>query len=310
MSRWALLERLPVSPAHGRIPPWWLPWGAAAATALVIAAGVFAVWEFAPWAAAANRTASPAHATAGTAAPAAPAAAGSAAALAPGTTLTGSAGAASGAGAPTLAALLAKNSAQTDPDSAFAKLFGLWGAHYSAGSVDPCTQATQQGLECFVQHASFAQLRLYNRPAILMITDDAGAAHHVVMTGLDDEHARLELAGTHDIGIAELARYWYGDFVLLWRPGVRGGGKVLSLGMRGADVRQLRESLERLRGANADAAASDVFDEQLGAMVRDFQRSHRLTVDGVAGVQTLVVLNGAIAAPNTPLLAASSVHGG
>ncbi|HUK01691.1 MAG TPA: AAA family ATPase [Steroidobacteraceae bacterium] len=269
-----------------RIPPAWLPWVAAAATAVVIGAGVIAVWEFAPWAAAASRT---------TAVPS-PAAASAPPAAVPVVT------------APSLATLLAQNPSQTDPDSAFGRLFGLWGAHYTAGSVDPCTQASAQGLECFVQHASLAQLRLYNRPAILMVNDDSGGAHHVVMSGLDDEHARIELGGTHEIGIAELSRYWYGDFILLWHPNVR-GSKVLSMGMRGSEVRDLRVSLERLRGGASDPAAGDVFDAKLAELVRDFQRTHRLTVDGVAGVQTLVVLNGATAAPDTPLLLASSVHG-
>jgi len=44
-------------------------------------------------------------------------------------------------------------------------------------------------------------------------------------------------------------------------------------------------------------------------LVRDFQRSHRLAVDGVAGLQTLVVLNSATAEPHSPVLLASSVHG-
>src|SRR5262249_44904035 len=148
---------------------------------------------------------------------------------------------------PSLAELLAQHSGETDPDSAFAKLFGLWGARYSAGSVDPCTQAAQQGLECFVQRGSLAQLRLYNRPAILMLNDDAGAAHQVVLSALDDEQARVDLGGIRKIGIGELSRYWFGDFVLLWRPDTH-TLKPLSLGMRGEDVRQLRLSLERIAG--------------------------------------------------------------
>lgn len=37
-------------------------------------------------------------------------------------------------------------------------------------------------------------------------------------------------------------------------------------------------------------------------MVRDFQRSHRLVVDGIAGVQTQLVLDSAIGVPGTPTL--------
>jgi general secretion pathway protein A len=208
-----------------------------------------------------------------------------------------------------LAQLLAGNAAETGPDGAFGKLFALWGAHYVAGGTDPCSQALQQGLECFVQRGSFAQLRLYNRPAILMLNDDSGMQHHVVLTGLDDERARIDLGGTtHAIGIGELSRYWFGEFLLLWRPATH-DLKPLSIGMRGEDVRRLRQSLQRLRGDKVADPPSDLFDAELGELVRDFQRTHRLTVDGVAGVQTLVVLNSATAEPDSPLLLAASLHG-
>jgi hypothetical protein len=44
--------------------------------------------------------------------------------------------------------------------------------------------------------------------------------------------------------------------------------------------------------------------------VRDFQRQHQLTVDGIAGVQTQIALAGAIAGPDTPLLSAVENHHG
>ena len=71
--------------------------------------------------------------------------------------------------------------AETDPDNAFTQLFKLWKASYVAGDVDPCTQAQQQGLECLMQRGSFGQLRHYNRPAILLLNDDKGGTHQVVI---------------------------------------------------------------------------------------------------------------------------------
>jgi general secretion pathway protein A len=293
-----------------KLLPWWLPWSAVAATAIVLALGASALWQLAPWGAAAPTHArvagraavsTAATVTSGTAAKpitAAPAIAMAASQAAPGTA----------APAATLAKLLVSHASETDPDSAFGKLFALWGAHYVAGNVDPCTQAAQQGLDCFVQKGSLAQLRLYNRPAILMLSDDGGAPHQVVLSALDDEQARVDLGGPHAVSIAELSRYWFGDFVLLWRPQTR-HLKPLSLGMRGEDVRQLRERLDRVNGIHGAVADSDLFDAGLAQQVREFQRAHRLTVDGVAGVQTLVVLNSATAEPHTPLLLAANVHG-
>ncbi|HTC43671.1 MAG TPA: AAA family ATPase [Steroidobacteraceae bacterium] len=278
--------------------PRWLPWSVGTATAVVLACGGWAAWRYGAW----SQIAGPvqAHAlTHATLRASTPAGSAPALALAP----AGSAPAAS------LSSLLTKDSAQTTPDAAFGHLFSIWGAHYAAGTADPCTQATAQGLECYVQKGSLAQLRLYNRPAILMLTDETDAAHQIVLTGLDDEQAHIELGDDRQqVSIGDLSRYWFGDFILLWRPGTR-DPKPLSPGMQGAQIRQLRQELTRLNGKTAAANASDVYDGELAQLVRDFQRAHRLTADGVAGVQTLVVLNGALAQPDTPQLASLPEHG-
>ena len=80
--------------------------------------------------------------------------------------------------------------------------------------------------------------------------------------------------------------------------------------MRGADVRWLRKALQQLRGQHSDGAVSDVFDDELTGEVREFQRAHQLTVDGIAGLQTQIALAGAVAAPNAPLLFTANTHGG
>ena len=84
--------------------------------------------------------------------------------------------------------------------------------------------------------------------------------------------------------------------MLLWRPGT-GGSQPLGLGARSARVRWLRDSLRRVNGLPADELGNDRFDTELAALVEDFQRKHRLAVDGIAGVQTQVALD---AAPTTP----------
>ena len=162
-----------------------------------------------------------------------------------------------------------------------------------------------------IERGSFGQLRLYNRPAILMLSDGAGTSHEVVLTALDDEQARIELGGTRSVGLGELSHFWLGDFVMLWRP-ASSPVKALSAGMRGAEVRWLRRSLQRLHGVADNAPVSDLFDAELGALVRDFQRRHQLAVDGIAGVRTQIAVAGALGAPDTPLLSAVDTdhHGG
>jgi general secretion pathway protein A len=143
-----------------------------------------------------------------------------------------------------------------------------------------------------------------------MLSDDAGTSHQVVLTALNDEHATVQLGGvSHDVSIGELSRYWFGDFVMLWRPGTS-QVKSMAQGMRGDDVRWLRQSLQRVEGEHSDGPVSDVFDADLSRLVRDFQRQHRLTVDGIAGVQTQIVLASAVAPPDSPFLYLADAHGG
>jgi general secretion pathway protein A len=204
--------------------------------------------------------------------------------------------------APDLDKLLGTYGAETDPDNAFNKLFALWSLRYVAGTVDPCTQAQQAGLECLTQRGSLAQLRLFNRPAVLNVIDSTGHAHQVVLAGLDDEHAQVDLGGAQrEVGIGDLSRSWFGDYVLLWRPAA-GGSQPLALGARNARVRWLRDSLRQVNGLPAEQVPNDRFDPDLVALVEEFQRRNRLAVDGIAGVQTQVALDAALNDSATPFL--------
>jgi len=203
---------------------------------------------------------------------------------------------------PNLDKLLAQYDGETDPDNAFNKLFALWGIRYVAGGVDPCTQALHSGLECLTQRGSLAQLRLFNRPAVLNVIDSSGHAHQLVLAGLDDEHAQVDLGGAQrEIGIGDLSRSWFGDYVLLWKP-AGGGSEPLALGARNARVTWLRDSLLRVNGMPVENPANDRFDAALVTLVEDFQRKNRLAVDGIAGVQTQVALDAALNDATTPFL--------
>src|SRR6516162_5543491 len=279
-----------------RFTPDWLPWAATAAIALVLSAVTFTVWKVQPWHARAAVSAAAATAVPrDDGASALPVALATTPPVAP--------------KPPQLEKLLAQHLAETDTDGAFGKLFGLWGAKYQPSGTDPCTQAGSLGLACIAERGSFGQLRLYNHPAILLLHDGGGATHQVVLTALDDEQAHLDLGGGQVVSLGELSRYWLGDFVMLWRP-ASSPVKALSSGMRGPQVRWLRQSLQRLRGLQGDAAVSDVFDAELATEVREFQRMHQLSVDGIAGVQTQIARASAVAGADVRLLSVADTHHG
>jgi general secretion pathway protein A len=291
-----------------RFTPPWLPWAGTAAVAAMLAVGSFALWRLQPWGWVHTPAVTPVqHAAAKPPAPSSPAAIPATAPAGTVHAVTAQAppGPAVAPATEPIATLLAKHSVDTTTDAAFTTLFDLWGIHYTMDGTDPCTQATQHGLACLAERGSLGQLRLYNRPAILILTDTGGGSHEVVLTGLDGEHASIDLGkSTHQVGAGELSTYWMGDYVMLWRPDAA-PAHTLSPGMSGNGVLWLRRSLEKLAGVPDPGSPSNVYDAKLTSLVRQFQRNHRLTVDGVAGVRTQVALAGALASPGSPLLTAA-----
>jgi general secretion pathway protein A len=100
--------------------------------------------------------------------------------------------------------------------------------------------------------------------------------------------------------IDELAGYDISEFVLFWRPPARTGG-TLAAGDHGGGVAWLVKRLGSPGGAISGAASDPVFDETLTAAVRRFQIAAGIADDGVAGPETLILLD-ADPAPGTPTL--------
>jgi general secretion pathway protein A len=304
----AALVRRAAGEVYGRrFVPVWLGWLAAALALLGIAGAAFGGWQL--W----QRQISPLHAFGGkphTTVPPTPAAAPIPATVTP-ATVSGRPASARPAvpTASSINALLAENSANTSDPAAFRRLLSLWGTAM-ADDKDPCGQAAKAGLSCLEQRGSWAQVRALNRPAILTLTDDHGQRHRVVLAGLDDRFATLNL-GEHNerVPLDELSRDWFGEFTVVWKPKTA-RTRSLSVGMKGDEVRWLRRSLNALQGAASDPERGDVYDEELAIAVQNFQREHRLNVDGIAGVQTQVVLDTALAEPGSPLLLPNAPRGG
>jgi general secretion pathway protein A len=305
----AALVRQAAGEVYGRrFLPTWLGWVAGGVGSVVLAAGFFTAWQLWPPGRAPDRVAAARH-------PLQSAAASPVAAL-PTAAATATSSATSSV-APAIAPppvasihdLLADNSANTSDTAAFRRLLSLWGTAM-ADDKDPCGQAHKAGLYCLEQRGSWAQVRALNRPAILTLTDDAGQRHRVVLSALDDKYATVDLGEhNHRVALDDLSRDWFGDFTVIWKPKTL-HTRLLTVGMQGDEVRWLRRSLNALHGGASDPEQADVFDEQLAIAVQNFQREHRLNVDGIAGLQTQVVLDTALAEPGSPMLASNLLRGG
>ncbi|NIR62046.1 MAG: peptidoglycan-binding protein [Gammaproteobacteria bacterium] len=68
----------------------------------------------------------------------------------------------------------------------------------------------------------------------------------------------------------------------------------------------MRESLAAIDDRyRAEPLDSSIYDAELEQRVIDFQRDHRLDVDGLAGQQTQIIINSLLGLEDTPRLTTS-----
>lgn len=202
-----------------------------------------------------------------------------------------------------LAPLLKANAMRTGTDSAFTALFRLWHVDLQNDTKRPCVQAEERGLHCLYQRGTLAQVRTLGRPVIMTLRDGDNDPHQVVLAHLGPESATIDIGGKdYQVAIAELEKLWFGEYLLLWRPGTATVKSFLP-GMRDPDVLWLRQSLGQIQGKPVEPVDSDIYDEALAARVRDYQRDRGLPVDGMAGHATQVAINSDLGGNDMPRLA-------
>ena len=206
---------------------------------------------------------------------------------------------------PSLGAWLGDPAHPSDTDAAFGALFSLWGTGYHpTGDGNACQEAMDAGLRCLYRRGTWNNLRGFDLPAIVTLTDAGGAAHHLVMTRIDDSSVTLRAgAASARFPLAEVEPLWYGEFLILWRPDPH-AQHPLTPGMSGINVAWLRSQLAALQ-LTRDTRGAD-YDSELTGAVKRFQSTQHMQVDGIAGEETLLRLSTALAAPGTPLLTAGA----
>jgi len=198
---------------------------------------------------------------------------------------------------------LLENAELTSNDKAFENLFGIWGVDYTPGTARACNQAQQNQLYCLFQRGSLAQVRNLDRPVILTLRDADSRQHQVVLSGLNSRVAVILIGDTsYDVSVRELDDFWFGEYLLLWRPQL-GQVKEYFPGMRDQGIKWLRESLAEIQGEPVRPMDSDVYDAELEARVREYQRDRRLNVDGLVGYRTQIMINTDLSNVDKPRLA-------
>ena len=204
---------------------------------------------------------------------------------------------------PTLAKLREDPKFALTTDAAIAELLAIWGAPYDPARGEPCIQAQERGLRCLYQRrGTLSELRRVNWPAILSLVGADGTEQPVVVTALGYDHVQLLANGsTFELPLAELSYYWFGDHLLLWRPG-KAPGRDLMPGANDEGVHWLRETLALLAGESAAVESSTLYDTALEQRVRAYQRAHQLTIDGIVGARTQIAMLAELALAGAPTL--------
>ena len=172
----------------------------------------------------------------------------------------------------------------------------------NAQGTSPCGKALRQGLRCFEASGDWDLIGQLNRPALISLDSPDGRQIHGVLSALDGDKAMLMIDGReHLVARDQLAPYWGGDFLLLWRPPTV-YRRLLREGLRGDDVVWLRNQLAAANGSAPATQDAIIFDEALTNEVIAFQRQRGLRVDGLVGSETLVHLGAVNTQAGEPVL--------
>ena len=180
-------------------------------------------------------------------------------------------------------------SAPSNEAEAWRQLADGW--HMLDAGAEPCAALRSQGFHCYKRRANMALLRTLDRPAVLPLQTDAGAApRYAVLQRLSAENATLSL-GPHRVlvSLPTLAAHWREEIGVLWQapPNLQINASGLPVAV---DPAWLATRLAVARGAAAPGADSLPDAATLRAQTRAFQRAHGLEVDGQVGAVTLMRL--------------------
>ena len=177
-----------------------------------------------------------------------------------------------------------------DMNNAYRRLGLLW--KLTLTDESPCTTAQQADVFCFRSSKGLTEIRQLDRPGILTLYDNNNQKYYVLMLGIGNEQALLQIGEQlQTVSLNALAHRWHGEFATLWR-GPPGTPRGIAKNAQGAPVDWLISHLAHATGKpNTHAAKGErVFDANHAMQLREFQLTQGLLPDGVAGPQTLMRL--------------------
>ena len=172
---------------------------------------------------------------------------------------------------------------------AWQQLARVW--NIAPGNGDACLAAERQQVRCYrTGNATLALIRQLDRPGVLTLRDAANRPAYVMISGLSNDRAILNIDGVdHAVPLVVLADYWRGEFATFWRPPPSYAGPIVD-GRAGAASQWLAQQLATALGDTGPVGAR-LDDATLRGWIHRFQLAQGLPSDGSAGPITLMQLN-------------------
>jgi general secretion pathway protein A len=197
-----------------------------------------------------------------------------------------------------IVARLGRGSVFDSATTGLADLLELWQAagleseDVASGTLDLQAVAEARGLEYLAAQMNTAFLGLLDLPAMLELRLPGEVdERYVLLRGMDASRQQWVLEDSLVVPRALAESWWNGRAHVLWRN-VEHLPRQLGPGSGGPGVRNL-QSLLREAGFY-QGLGSGVYDETTEEAVRDFQVSRNVTVDGIAGPITQILLYNSI----------------
>jgi general secretion pathway protein A len=172
---------------------------------------------------------------------------------------------------------------------AWQELARAW--NIAPGDGDPCAAAEKQKLRCYrTGNATLALIRQLDRPGVLTLRDAANRPAYVMISGLSNDNATLNIDGvSQTVPLVVLADYWRGEFATFWRPPPKYAGTIVDSRSGPAAYWLARQLATALGDTGPVGARPD--DATLRNWIHRFQLAQGLPSDGSAGPLTLMQLN-------------------
>jgi general secretion pathway protein A len=186
---------------------------------------------------------------------------------------------------------------------AWQQLARVWGIAPVNG--DACAAAERQKVRCYrTGNATLALIRQLDRPGVLTLRDAANRPAYVMISGLSNDRAILNIDGVeHAVPLVVLADYWRGEFATFWRPPPNYAGTIVD-GRAGPAAQWLTQQLAMALG-DTGPVGSPLDSATLRSWIHRFQLAQGLPSDGSAGPITLMQLNRATGVDEPRLQGAS-----